>query len=87
MYKPITTEFRTAFTRVFSFFTRHVRRRPWGRGCSEESQQNADFENLHLMGVLFKQVQYWLTKEIYRYPIKNQNMFTVYRNVCLHISI
>ena len=21
-----------AFTRVFSFFTRHVRRRPWGRG-------------------------------------------------------
>ena len=34
MYKPITMEFRTAFTRVFSFFTRHVRRRPWGRGWS-----------------------------------------------------
>jgi hypothetical protein len=34
------------------------------------SQENADFENLHLMGVLFKHVQYWLTKEIYRYPIK-----------------
>ena len=37
---------------------------------SEESQENADFENLHLMGVLFKHVQYWLTKEIHRYPIK-----------------
>ena len=37
---------------------------------SEESQENADLENLHLMGVLFKHVQYWLTKEIYRYPIK-----------------
>ena len=34
MFKPITTEFRTAFTRVFSFFTRHVRRRPWRRGCT-----------------------------------------------------
>jgi hypothetical protein len=37
---------------------------------SEESQENADFENLHFMSVLFKHVQYWLTKEIYRYLIK-----------------
>jgi hypothetical protein len=37
---------------------------------SEESQENADFENLHLMGVLFKRIQYWLTKELYRFPIK-----------------
>ena len=29
-----------------------------------------DFENIHLMGVLFKHVQYWLTKEIHKYPIK-----------------
>ena len=49
--------------------------------------RTTDFENLHLMGVLFKHVQYWLTKEIHRYPIKNQNMFIVYLNVCLHISI
>ena len=42
---------------------------------------------ISLMGILFKHVQYWLTKEIYRYPIKNQNMFIVYLNVCLHISI
>jgi hypothetical protein len=29
---------------------------------SEESQENADFENLHLMGVLFKKFQYWQTE-------------------------
>jgi hypothetical protein len=29
---------------------------------SEESQENADFENFHLMGVLFKHFQYWLTE-------------------------
>jgi hypothetical protein len=28
MYKPITTEFRTAFTRVFSFFTRQYEEDP-----------------------------------------------------------
>jgi hypothetical protein len=29
---------------------------------SEESQENADFENVHLMGVLFKHCQHWLTE-------------------------
>jgi hypothetical protein len=45
MYKPITTEFRTAFTRVFSFFTHHVRRRPWGRGCVNECFYDFMFVN------------------------------------------
>jgi hypothetical protein len=35
------------------------------------------------MGVLFKHVQYWLTKEIHKYPIKKSK----YIYVCLHISI
>ena len=29
---------------------------------SEESQENVDFEHFHLMGVLFKHFQYWLTE-------------------------
>ena len=29
---------------------------------SDESQENADFENFHLMGVQFNHFQYWLTK-------------------------
>jgi hypothetical protein len=30
------------------------------------------------MGVLFKHVQYWLTKEIYRYPIKKSKYVYTY---------
>jgi hypothetical protein len=55
---------------------------------SEESHENDDLENLHLMGILFKHVQYWLTKEIYRYPIKKSKyVYSLPRRLSTYLDL
>jgi hypothetical protein len=40
------------------------------------------------MGVLFKHVQYWLTKEIYRYPIKKlEYVYSLPQRLSTHLDL